>query len=507
MALPIHASPVRVHPHDDPHRRHWGPVTVRIVWDLVALGIRPRPPVIREVREHALLWLGQHADTMEAEDVASAAVVDWLRRRDGRYDAFPQIDGLDILPDPSWRQAVLGGCEPLHEAVFGLAYADGLPFDEVVRRVGVDSAWVRAAQEALREVAKVVVGEDGVATEDWTAAQMDALLARIANTAGNACPGPEGLLTELGRAHAEGCPRCSRAQRLIRAGHLSPGALFAPEEGPALMATEMGLLCLQVHPDALVYARLVVNQLDEHVRVVGDLLLVHADAVPDLDERLAALTERGTPRADQIRGVRRRVRAQWGRKAILGPGLDEVREAVRHAEWGSVEGLSSLPEPLPPPPSSMRWYGSLLLAMLVLAMVGAYAWTHRAPPAVFPVSGTRTGSSVTFDAPDDAYVDVIAIDGHVATSLFHSAALADKGGLATGDGRYALSTDADEVVVVTAPEALPSLVDVGEYAGNPDKIADTIRREAAGTGVVVLARPHAIRIGKWTLDPGAVPWP
>ena len=59
---------------DDPHRRHWGPVTVRIVWDLVGLGIKPRPQLLREVREHALLSLGDHADTLEAEDVASAAL-------------------------------------------------------------------------------------------------------------------------------------------------------------------------------------------------------------------------------------------------------------------------------------------------------------------------------------------------------------------------------------------------------------------------------------------------
>lgn len=507
MAQPNHAHVSRLRPLDDPHRRHWGPVTVRIVWDLVAAGIRPRPQVVREVREHALLCLGVHADTVEAEDTASAALIDWLGRRDGRYAPLPRSDVADILPDPRWRQAMLDECEPLHEAVFRLAYADGLAIDEVVRRVGVEAAWVRATQEALREMGRIIVAEDGVSTEGWPAAQIDALLGRIANTAGNSCPGPEGLLTELGRAHAVLCPRCSRAQRLIANGHLSPGAMFAPDDGPTLVGTEIDLLCLQVHPESLQHARLLLKQLDEHVRVLGgDLLLVNVGAVPDLEERLAALTERAMPRGEHLRGVRRTVRGQWGRRAILGPGVMDLTEAICHAEWGEIEGVSPLPLPLPPPPSPLRWYGSLLLAVLILVMAGAYAWTHRAPPAVFAVSAGRTASTLTFDTDDGAYVDVIAIDGHLASSLFHSVALADKGGIATGDGRYAVESDADVIVVVTSPAPIPALGGVGELVDDPGRLGDAVRRDVPGAGILVLTRPEPIRIGGMTLDPGELPW-
>lgn len=493
-------------PAGDPHRRHWGAVTVRIVWDLVGGGIRPRAQVVREIREHALLHLGAHADTVEAEDTASCAVADWLRRREGNYLAFPVAELADILPDPDWRRAILDGCEPLHEAVFRLRYADGVGIDEVVNRVGVDAAWVRASLEALRSVGRTVVAEDGVSTEGWTDQQVDALLSRIANTAGNACPGPEGLLTELGRTHAEQCPRCSRAHRLISGGFLAPGALFAPDDGPVLVHQSIELLCLQLHPGAMSFARLVLRQLDEHVRVLdGGLMLVNVAAVPDLEERLAALTERGMPALAQVRGVRRRVRAQWGRQAVLGPGPLQLAEAVQHTSWGEVEGVT-LPEPLPPPPSSLRWYGSLLLAALLAVAVGLYAWTHRAPPATFALTASRTPSGVVFDTADAAFVDVFAIDGRSGTALFHSAAPSDKGAIATGDGRYQAASDSEILVVVTAPQPIENVVGLAALADDPTRFADAVREGNPGAAVAVLERSVAVQVGPFTLTPGELPW-
>ncbi len=490
----------------DPHRRHWGPVTVRIVWDLVGAGIRPRAQVVREIREHTLLYLGPNADTVEAEDTASSAVVDWLRRREGSYQEFPVAELADILPDPGWRRSILDECEPLHEAVFGLRYADGVPMDQVVSRVGVEAAWVRASLEALRAVARAVVAEDGVDTQGWTDAQVDALITRIANTAGNACPGPEGLVTELGRTHAELCPRCNRALRLISGGFLAPGALFAPDDGPVLVNQALDLLCLQLHPDAMPFARLVLGQLHEHVRVLGGgLMVVNAAAVPDIEERLAALTERGMPAVAQLRGVRRTVRAQWGRQAVLGPGPLELAAAVQRTGWGEVEGLS-LPEKLPPAPSSLRWYGSLLLAALMVVAVTGYAWTHRAPPAVYSLTATRTTSAVTFRTADAAFVDVIAVDGRAGESLFHSTSPADKGAIATGDGRYSLASDSDALVVVTAPQEIGGVVGLAALADDPSALADAVREAVPGAGVTVLPKPVAVQVGPFTFSSGDLPW-
>ncbi len=489
----------------DPHRRHWGPITVRVCWDLVGAGIRPRPQVLREIREHALLNLGVHADTVEAEDTASQAVVDWLARREGDYRPFPVPDLADILPDPGWRRAILDECEPLHEAVFGLRYGDGVPIDQVVARVGVEASWVRAALEALRSVGRAVVAEDGLSTEGWTDAQVDALLTRVANTAGNSCPGPEGLLTELGRTHGEQCPRCSRAHRLISGGFLAPGALFAPDDGPVLVNERVELLCLQLSPDAVSYTRLVLGQLGDHVRMIsGGLLLVNVDGVPDLEERMAALTERAMPSLGQLRGVRQVVRGQWGRQAVLGPGPLALADALGQVPWGEVEGLT-LPEPLPPPPSSLRWYGSLLLAGLLAVGAGVFAWTHRAPPPAFPASASRTQEAMVFDTDDTAYVDVVAIDGRAGTTLFHSETPSDKGSIATGDGRYGLAADSDFVVVLTAPQPIPNVVGLSALADDPGRYADAVRELVPGAGITVLPRPRVLHVGPFTFTEPS--WP
>lgn len=492
---------------DDPHRRHWGPVTVRIVWDLVGLGIKPRPQLLREVREHALLSLGDHADTLEAEDVASAALVDWLKRREGKYDSVERSAVQDILPDPRWRLALLDGCEPLHEAVFKLAYGDGVLIEDVVRRVGVEAAWVRASIEALRSVGRAVVAEDGVSTEGWSDAQVDALLGRIANTTGNACPGPEGLLTDLGRAHAEHCPRCGRAHRLIAGGFLAPNALFAPEDSPSLSAASMDLLCLQVHPDARKYMRVVRDQFGDHMRPVrGDLLLINVRAVPDLEDRLAALTERGVPRLEQLRGVRGVVRAQWGRQAVLGPGVMQLIDAMQSSEWGSIFGVGALPEVLPAPASPLRWYGSLLLAALITVAAGLYTWTHSAPPPRYAVSGVRLQERVVFDTEEAAYVDVVAVDGRVGADLFHSVNPADKGAIATGDGRYAVESNAEYVVVVTADQPIENIVGLAALADNPRGFAKAVQDAIPGAGVTVLARPSPMHVGPLTIPPELQPW-
>jgi hypothetical protein len=492
---------------EDPHRRHWGPVTVRIVWDLVGLGIKPRPQLLREVREHALLSLGEHADTLEAEDVASAALVDWLKRREGKYDPVERSEVQDILPDPRWRLAVLDGCEPLHEAVFKLAYGDGVLLEDVVRRVGVEAAWVRASVEALRSIGRAVVAEDGVSTEGWTDAHVDTLLARIANAAGNACPGPEGLLTDLGRAHAEHCPRCNRAHRLIAGGFLSPNALFAPEDGPTLAASSMDLLCLQLHPDARRHARVVREQFGDHGRLVrGELLLINVPAVPDLEDRLAALTERGVPRLEHLRGVRGVVRAQWGRQAVLGPGPMQLVDALKSSEWGAVHGVGALPEVLPPPASPLRWYGSLVLAALIAVAAGLYSWTHSALPPRYAVTGVRQHEQVIFDTEDAAYVDVVAVDGRVGSALFHSAEPADKGAIATGDGRYAVESNAEYVAVVTADQPIENVVGLAALAENPRRFAAAVQDAIPGAGVTVLARPAAVHLGPITIPPELQPW-
>jgi hypothetical protein len=62
-----------------------------------------------------------------------------------------------------------------------------------------------------------------------------------------------------------------------------------------------------------------------------------------------------------------------------------------------------------------------------------------------------------FDTDEAAWVEVIALRAGRAEVVFHSGTPGDKGQLATGDGRYRFTADADAFVVVAGPRALDGL--------------------------------------------------
>jgi hypothetical protein len=456
-------SPAAPRAAADPLRRLWGAITVRVAWDLLRAGVQVRPATLRAGRDHALWRMPAGAITTgEAEAVASAAVDDYLARCAGRYAAFTRDPDLAIPARPAWRETICTLADPIHEAVFRLHYADGLPLEEVERRTGLEAALLRGAREAVRELARTVVadaGPDAPAVDGWDPARLDRLIGRIATAAGDLCPGPGGLVTDAGRAHADGCPRCSRALRLLREGILTQGDLFPPEDGACLPKVTLDLACIHVHPDARRHLRPLLKALGAAVRPLpADILLVDAAAV-DLEALLVDAAERGAPPAAQLRVVRRQVPGRWTPRAVLGPSPEELLTATAALAWGDVVGIAPLPEPLPPPPSAARlWVGAGLVALLAVAAAAAALPRDRAP-ALVSLDAQGTAASVVFDTDDSAWVDILAVHGPRAELLFESASPGDKGALGTGDGRYTLAAGpgTDAIVVVASPTRIEGL--------------------------------------------------
>ncbi|MFZ5482475.1 MAG: hypothetical protein ACOZNI_37275 [Myxococcota bacterium] len=473
----------------DPLRRLWGPVTVRVAWDLVRAGVAVRPQLLRAVREHALWRIPAAAGLAEAEAIASQAVEDFLARAAGRYAPWAPDPDLAILPDPRWRDAVSEQADPVHEAVLRLHYADGLPLEEVERRTRLDAALLRAAREAVREHVRAVVADDGVSLDGWDGARVDRLVARIATAAGDLCPGPGGLATEPGRAHAERCPRCSRALRLLREGLLSPSDLFHPEDGRCLPTATVDLLCLLAHPDARRHTRMLARAFGDAARLVGeDTLFVDAGARPDAETLLRDAAERKSPANAHLRAVRRVVPARWHKLAVLGPGPEALLAEANSLAWGDTVGLEPLPDPLPPPPSAARWWaGAALVALLA---TGAALWTllPGPPAALVPLTAAREPGAVVFDTEDTAYVDVLARTPSGLEVVFHSDAAGDKGALGTGDGRYRFATDAPVVLVVASPAPLDDMerVAAGLAGAEPETLVERLRERYTGAAVASL---------------------
>jgi len=471
----------------DPHRRFWTALTIRVAWELVRMGVRPKGSTLREAREHALWLVPQDAGLAEAEAIAGAAAKDFADRLKGNYRPWRPDPDLHILPSPHWRKAVHAAAEPVHDLVFRLHYADGLSLEEMEQSTRINRSTLRTAREAVRELVRSVTQQDGIHTDDWDIARFDRFIARVASAAGDACPGPWGLGTEGGKAHAESCPRCSRALRLMRGGYLSSTELQPPEDR-CLPTNAVDLVCVMISPEARRHQKLISRTFGEHLRAVTEeVFFLNGSQIPDLEERLVALAENNTPPASQMRVVRRSLPGRWGRYAVLGPATDWLQTEVQGMTWGEVAGINPLPEPLPAPPSSAQWWVAAAGVALLAGLLGM--WVFRPGYDGQSVMAQRTESGLVFQAAIDAHVDVWALQGMNIVPLFHSRSPADKGVLATGDGRYVVNTPADAYVVITRNSEVPENFPVaGAIAqSNSDRATEgRLKDELSGAEVAVI---------------------
>lgn len=448
--------------------------------------------MLREAREHLLWLLPADVDLARAEAMVDPVVIDYLQRLQARYDRLPPPP--DVQPRPAWREALLANADPMHDVVIRLHYGDGEELEDLEERVQIEVALLRAAREGVRELTRTLLHEAGITTTGWDTDKLDQLLRGIARTAGDHCPGPGGLMSPAGQAHAESCPRCSQAARLMREGLLSPSDLFPPQDGPCLPAPSLDLLGLLIHPEGRSRLKTFVKAFGEHVRVTrDDLILIDAAAVPDLDARMQRLAENGTPPASLLRGVRKVVPGRWTRRMILGPGPDLLREETKALTWGELVGLPALPEPLPPPPSAARWWMATLLVGLLAVGAGLWVGLPSGPEPEFPLDargekGVELFDAVTFDTDDMACVDVLILNNDRVRVGFHSAGPEDKGSLSTGDGRYRLAETADAYVVIAIRDAtnLDALLQDAPRPVTPNELARWLRERLPGAAVVAV---------------------
>ena len=117
----------------DPYRRLWTTTTIRVAWELVRAGVRPKGSLLREAREHALSRMPSDAGNAEADAIATAAAREFVDRLSNKYRPYRADPDLHLLPDPRWRHEIVALATPVHDLVFRLHYADGLSLEEVER--------------------------------------------------------------------------------------------------------------------------------------------------------------------------------------------------------------------------------------------------------------------------------------------------------------------------------------------------------------------------------------
>lgn len=469
----------------------WAGITVSIAWALLSRGVRIRPAVLRDVRDHVLYHLDPGTSLPHAEDRARQLTVEFASRarRQPLGSAWPRDAEMPL--SPRWHRALVASLRPLSQAVFRHHYGDGRSLDELGRLLQVDALALEMARSGLREVVRRAADADGVPLDAWPSERLDQLIGRLAAWSPGPCPPLHEVIAGEHPQHVSGCARCDRAARLIQAGVLGSEDLIPPR-GPLRDGGEVAILALHFHPDGRQHREALAREAQVTSTPVGEdvLLLDWSDPEPVRDA-LRLATEVAAPHRDHVRGAVLQGPGRWSRYGLLGPLATRAAAEVRTRSWGSVDTLGELPEPLPDPPSPRRWWTAT--AFLGLLAVGSTALALAPPPVdsslVVDFAAGRGGVWAQLDVDEAAFVTVVREVGGGLQPVFVSATPADKGDLATGDGRYRLHSQGQGLLVVASDRAVGDLPDLIVRASMADEpLADLARRlEASDSGVTTRA--------------------
>ncbi|MCK6502998.1 hypothetical protein L6R53_06310 [Myxococcota bacterium] len=492
MPVPLSA------PVPDPARSLWAPVTVRVAWELVLAGLPARPDAIAEAREHVLRSLPPGAGEHEAEELSTLGVREWIERvRDGRYRRPATDPDLALPLGHDWRRRLSQALDHAGDAVLRLHYGDGFPLDVVARSAAIDEIHLEQARGGIREAIRAIALEEGVSVHGWSVARLDLLIGRVARIAEPGCPGPGGLLTDEGRAHADRCPRCSRAVRLVRGGVLSPSDLFPPEHTLVRPADRRRVCAILLHPDARKHRERVSQALGEAALPIGaDGWVLPEEALDAAGPALTALALEGTPARHHLRGALVTGSGRWARGRLIGPLPLQAIEGARARPWGELAGMPELPAPLPPPPRATAWWIGAAVSVLLAAATAVFVSADRGVTPTYPVQARfvpRAGAwELRFDTHDLAVVDIVAQRGG-RWELAHGGVRDGKGRWATGEGDYRLQVDGQAVAIVTSAAGIPDLAArLAAASADPDPLASLSDRvHAADAHAAVLTSPGA----------------
>ncbi len=461
-------------------------ITVRVAWTLLRLGVKVRPEVLHDARGHALYHIDPATPPTHAEDLAAHHTTLFVARARGREPEDPWPQDWTMPLSPRWRRALERSMTPLARTVFRKHYGDNRSLARLEASCDEDALALDAARGGLREVVKGVATSDGLPVDDWAPERVDGLLQRLAAWSPGPCPPLLDVLEGCHREHVDGCARCDRMNRLVRASILTVDDLLAPTLGARPNQTAK-VLALQIHPDARRFRKGVLDELDVAAWPISDVLLLDGDQLHKIEPVLRMAAEVRRPAAEFIRGALVEGPGSWTERGLLGPMCERATREVRHRSWGRVDGVGELPKPAPAAPSARRWWSGVL----AIAAIGLFVLRGvLAPPpsdmAASPLQAEftsgRQGVWAAFDVPEGAVVLVVAErDGALEPVLWSSTA-ADKAALAVGDGTYRVhvpGSGALLAVVDRPPEQPHHLLhpDMGRH--EPDALAALSRRLAA----------------------------
>ena len=442
------------------YQRVWAPVTIRVAWELMVGGAPNDSELLDEAREHALSSISSKLETSQAEERAGFYAREYLERALRARYRCAEWERSAVEPQHQWRQRLVAILDDLGEAIFQLHYGDGLSMDKTAAALKVDNGVSTGSREGVRGGIRSILRNDGVSLADGETREIDRLLTRLAILPAINCDGGANILDPSRAEHVGTCPRCIRATRLINAGRIKIKNLIAPASPFRVSRTTV--MALHLHPD-------VRHKRGDLYRALGcsavfadeDTLLLDPNLFDNLSETLWELAQEGEPARYYIRGAVAKGPGAWSSTGLLGPVATKVMELTRSRQWGEIDTIGPLPEPLPGPPPAGRWWLAALVTTLVAVLVGLFVMRSEVSDAAFPIraefSVTEELVSVSFDLHDDALVAIVVQGAEGLEVIHQSYNSVEKGQFATGLGDYRLDTDNPRMMLVSSPTALDSL--------------------------------------------------
>ena len=434
-------------------------VTVRVAWCLMMAGIRLRPSILQDARDHVLYSLPPSVDADDAEQRTDKLTEDYLNRvRGGRLQHPTRETSADIVVHGGLRARLVAALDPVSDAVLRLHYGDGMALEQVERTAAIDGSALAAAQEGLRISIREIMLDDGL-TGSWADAKLDAVLSRLANLALSGCPEPLELLADHHRAHVDECPRCSRAVRLIRGGLIAPSDLLATAQATPTPEVVIGALIL--HPDARRVRRKLERVMGAGaVRAGPDVWLMSKEELAQMGPGIRALVSDGVLPRHHLRGAVVRGNGRWSGSVLLGPTAIEAIESARSRPWSEIDTLGELPPPRPAPPRATRWWLAAVSLAGLTTWVGVETFKPQPEQPDVPIEASFTpaedGWEITFDLADLAVLDVVSL-GAEGLTIVHGEVRASRGQWATGSGAYRLYVPDPHVALIASTAGVSEL--------------------------------------------------
>lgn len=480
MASPASLPPAE--PGSDVAVHGWAGLTVRVAWTLLVEGVRVRPKVLRDARDHVLFQLDPSTPLAFAEDRAGWLVSRFVARARRKLPVDPWPQDAEMPLSPRWKRALDRSLTAVTGAVLRQHYGDGRSLEQLERILELDRIGLEAARGGLREVVRRAGVTDGLRLDEWPPARVDRLLQRLAAFSPGPCPPVHEVIDGHHREHGATCARCDRAYRLVRARVIAPCDLVPPAQG-ARPTDAARVLALHFHPDGRHHRDAIAREATTPCFPVGeDLLLLDLDRPDAVRELLVLAAEVGAPGRDRLRGVVLTGPGRWSGHGLLGPLVERADGELRSKGWGHVDGFDELPDALPVPPSARRWWAGVAALAVVGAGFGVFVARPAHPAVDHPLdvefTTGRGGVWAAFDVDEAAGVTVVR-QADRRLEVVVAADAAAKADLAVGDGSYRLHSMGDGILLAATSrpiEGLDAMLAGAGAAETPiDELADRIR--------------------------------